>query len=144
MTNNETEKIGDIVEEIRKRVTEVDSANKIVIDKVFLGNKKIKVVNENIKNMIDLTENNDKLLEDISNRISEQTNSSLEITKAVETITISASEIEGLVIETTELTEDFKDMLIENVTIVHSLSGIVDELDHKLKYFKANKEIKEK
>jgi methyl-accepting chemotaxis protein len=140
MTNKETEKIGSIVKDIQGKVNSVNNANKLVIKNVQSGTEKIEIVNENILDIIKMTKNTDRRIEGITSSINEQGNASEEITKAVEIITDNSTKIEALSTDTTEISNNLKNILTDTIYSIEQLSKNINKLESDIEFFKIKKE----
>ena len=89
-----------------------------------------------MKQIEEHTRKNNVEIENMSNSINEQSQASSEITIAISSITDSSTEIEGLSIETTEISMNIKEALIKNQDMVNELNKLVERLEEDLKFFK--------
>jgi len=91
---------------------------------------------ENINEINEHISKNNFEIENISTSVNEQAQASSEITNAIGTITESSTEIEGLSVDTTEISDSIKDALIENQNLIKELNELVETLKRDLEFFK--------
>ena len=105
-------------------------------EKVTTGYKLAEDSRSNMLKITELTNKNNEDIYEISNSSKEQSTASQEVTLAISSITDSSTEIEGLSIETTEISMNIKEALIKNQDMVNELNKLVERLEEDLKFFK--------
>jgi len=135
-TNMETDKISDLIENVRKGVDNVREGGVIVNKKVEAGLKLSQLSIENINRITEHALKNDSDIKEISSSINEQVTASNEVTTAIDTIAQSSIEIESLSLDTSSISNDIKDSLIEKQDLINSLNELVETLKKDLDFFK--------
>ncbi|MBN2837119.1 MAG: methyl-accepting chemotaxis protein [Fusobacteriaceae bacterium] len=135
-TNKETGKIENLIASVQKGVNAVKDGSENVKNKVKSGLELSEISKESMLKIEEHTRKNNSEIEGISNSINEQSQASSEITVAISSITDSSTEIEGLSIETTEISNNIKSALISNQEMVNGLNKLVERLNEDLKFFK--------
>jgi len=135
-TNRETGKIDDLISSVQRGVNAVKDGSENVKDKVKRGLELSETSTNSMKQIEEHTRKNNVEIENMSNSINEQSQASSEITIAISSITDSSTEIEGLSIETTEISTNIKEALIKNQDMVNNLNKLVERLEEDLKFFK--------
>jgi methyl-accepting chemotaxis protein len=137
-TNGETKKIEEIIGNIQNEITAVKSANDEVEENVYGGIHLTEEVNIKIKQIIDIIFKNNQDIKNIAMLTEEQANASEEITKAVQDITENSTEIEGIGMETHEITSSITKILVDKLTEVKKLNQMSHSLTDTVNSFKVD------
>lgn len=89
-----------------------------------------------ITQISELTDKNALEINDIVTSVKEQSAASQEITIAISTITNNSTEIETLSVETSSISKEIKEILVNKQKDVDKNSTLIEELDNDLKFFK--------
>lgn len=135
-TNMETDKISSLIENVRKGVDNVKEGGVSVNQKVEEGLRLSQLSIENINKITEYALKNNSDIKEISSSITEQVTASNEVTTAIDTIAQSSIEIESLSLDTSGISNDIKDSLIEKQDLINSLDKLVDNLKKDLDFFK--------
>ena len=135
-TNKETDKIENLINSVQLGVETVKKGSDIVKEKVETGLNISEISKEDIQKIEEHTKMNNKELESISSSVNEQSQASSEITVAVSNIANSSTEIEGLSLETVEISNNVRDSLLKNQEMVVELNKLVGRLKEDLNFFK--------
>ncbi len=135
-TNKETGKISDLIVTIQHKVETVKKGGENIKDKVTNGYKLTEVSRDNMLRITELTNKNNDEIYEISSSSKEQATASQEVTQAISTIADSSTEIESLCVETTDISENIKELLQEKLVLVNKLFESAKELNNDLDFFK--------
>jgi len=135
-TNRETSKIGDLIGTIQNSVETVKIGGEKIKEKVTIGYDLAQNSRENMSKITKLTNKNNEDIYEIATSSKEQGVASQEVTQAISTITDSSTEIEALCVETTDIAQNFKNILQEKLTLIDSLLDSARELNDDLEHFK--------
>lgn len=135
-TNAETGKIEGIVKGIQGEINKVNEANSRVEVSVVEGNKLNEVVHSSIDTIMKEIEKNNLEINNITLSAEEQSIATEEITNAIGTISESSTEIEGLSIETTEISNEVVRVISESFENIENLTKLAKELKRDLEFFK--------
>lgn len=135
-TGEETKKIENIINIIQKEVDNVKSSGDISFERVAEGLKLMEISRENTIKISELTESNNNQINEIMNSSHEQSIASREITTAITTITESSIQIESLSHDTSKISEEIQDILIEKKKTIEELYEMAKELKQDLDFFK--------
>ena len=135
-TNKETNKIEELIGSVQYGVDTVKEGSDKVREKVKVGLDLTETSRKDIQKIEEHTKINNSELENISSAVNEQSQASSEITVAVSNIANSSTEIEGLSLETSEISNNVKDSLIRNQEMITNLNSLVDKLKRDLQFFK--------
>lgn len=135
-TNLETGKIEELISNIQKEVEVVKIGAEDVKVKVDEGLRLSEVSKENMSRIIENNNKNSNQIKEVSMSVDEQSNASKEITTAISIIADSSTEIEGLSIETSEISNNVKETIMRNQLLIKSLNDMVEELKTDLQFFK--------
>ncbi len=135
-TNNETYKIKELIGEIQEEVKIVGESAEEVMEKVDTGLKLSIVSKNNMDQIIKTNYENANQINEISISINEQTNASKEITSSIASITNNSTEIENFSINTTEISNNVKDAILENQNLLKELEKLIKKLMDDLTFFK--------
>ncbi len=135
-TNKETGKIGGMVKSIQGSVNGVKAKGQNMLSKVEESSKLSEVSRDNMNKIMDLTNKNNEDVGTLSTAVTEQTSASNEITEAVSFIANNSTEIEGLCLDTTEISKFIKETMIENVEFTDELKALSEKLKEDLEFFK--------
>lgn len=135
-TNKETGKISDLIVTIQQKVETVKKGGENIKDKVTDGYSLTEVSRDNMLRITELTNKNNDEIYEISSSAKEQTTASQEVTQAISTIADSSTEIEALCVETTDISENIKNLLQDKLVLVNKLFESAKELNNDLDFFK--------
>lgn len=135
-TNMETIKIEEIIKDIQNKVGDVHKGNKEVDNNLKLGITINNEVNDNINEIVNKLEIDNRHLQDITNSIQEQTISTEEISKAVSLIADSATEIEDKEQSNFEISQYISDELEDKMKDIETFNSMLDNLKKQLNKFK--------
>ena len=135
-TNKETGKIESLIGTIQTSVEKVKESGEGVKTKVDEGLKLSKLAEVSITQISELTDKNALEINDIVTSVKEQSAASQEITIAISTITNNSTEIETLSVETSSISKEIKEILVNKQKDVDKNSTLIEELDNDLKFFK--------
>ena len=135
-TNEETEKISEIVGNIQNEVQGVYSANKKVANDVRVGYELTQEVKNDITSIIEISKKTDKKIDEVILATEKQAVATDEITKAVGNISENSINIESMGIETDEIGNYIKDVLVKRMENIIKLSENVKKLKEDIDYFK--------
>ena len=135
-TNRETKKIEGLIDSIQNSVEKVKESGEGVKTKVDEGLKLSKLAEVSITQISELTDKNALEINDIVTSVKEQSAASQEITIAISTITNNSTEIETLSVETSSISKEIKEILVNKQKDVDKNSTLIEELDNDLKFFK--------
>ena len=135
-TNEETGKIEDIIVNIQQEVGKVYDANKQVEKDVVYGISITEEVNRDISSIINIAGKTDKQIEDISNSVDKQATATDEITKAVQNISENSIAIETMGLETDEIGEYIKNILVARLENLKELSSMAKDMKEDMDKFK--------
>jgi methyl-accepting chemotaxis protein len=135
-TNLETGKIEELINNIQKEVEIVKIGAEDVKIKVDEGLRLSEISKENMAKIIENNNKNSNQIKEVSMSVDEQSNASKEITTAISVIADSSTEIEGLSLDTSEISNNVKDTIMRNQILIKSLNDMVEELKKDLQFFK--------
>jgi methyl-accepting chemotaxis protein len=135
-TNLETGKIEELINNIQKEVEVVKIGAEDVKIKVDEGLRLSEISKENMAKIIENNNKNSNQIKEVSMSVDEQSNASKEITTAISVIADSSTEIEGLSLDTSEISNNVKDTIMRNQILIKSLNDMVEELKKDLQFFK--------
>ena len=135
-TNLETEKIGNIINNIQVEVKTVENANNKVSEDVNKGIEYSNAVKENIFKVIGITEENNDEIINISESTKEQSMASQDVTKAVSSIAYNAGEIERIGNQTLDTSNNITGKMNERLNDIEELNEKLNILKSEMDYFK--------
>ncbi len=135
-TNLETEKIGNIINNIQVEVKTVEKANDKVSEDVDKGIEYSNVVKENITKVIEITEENNGEIINISESTREQSIAAQDVTKAVSSIAYNAGEIERIGNQTLDTSNNISGKMNERLNEIEELNEKLNLLKSEMDYFK--------
>jgi methyl-accepting chemotaxis protein len=135
-TNKETDKISNLIENVKHGVDNVRNGGVVVNKKVEIGLKLSQLSRENINKITEFALKNSTDIKEIASSVNEQVTASNEVTSAIDTIAQSSIDIEGLSLNTTEISTNIKSSLLEKQELINSLNELVDNLKKDLDFFK--------
>lgn len=135
-TNKETDKIASLIASVQTRVKNVKNGSEHVKTNVVKGLSLTEISINNMHEISTHTRINSDDIDNILTSVNEQSLASTEITHAIGTITESSTEIEGLSVNTTEISESIKNALIDNQKLILELNDLVEKLKEDLEFFK--------
>jgi methyl-accepting chemotaxis protein len=135
-TNRETDKISNLIENVKQGVNNVRNGGVVVNKKVEVGLKLSQLSRENINKITDFALKNSSDIKEISSSVNEQVTASNEVTGAIDTIAQSSIDIESLSLTTTEISTNIKTSLLEKQELINSLNELVDNLKKDLDFFR--------
>lgn len=135
-TGEETKKIEKIINVIQSEVENVKNSGDISYEKVQSGLVLMDLSKTNTIKISELTESNNNQINEIMNSSHEQNIASKEITTAISSITESSIQIESLSQDTSQISKEIADILIEKKKTVEELYQMALELKKDLEFFK--------
>ncbi len=135
-TGDETEKIEELVVNIRNNIDKVQNANKQMVSNVQNGMKYSNIVKDGIETINLETNNNQNEIEDIALGIEEQSIATNEITEAISSVATNSEEIEELGHSTYNISQFVKEKLIKNLNETQNLAKAAEDLAFTLAEFK--------
>ncbi len=135
-TNNETQKISELIMGIQEEVEVVRLSTEDTKDKVNVGIELTNLSKENINKIIRNNKINVNSINEVTVAIEEQTIASKEISGAIENITTSSTSIESLSITTTDISKDIEKSLFNNQEKLTELNSLLEKLKSDLDFFK--------
>ena len=135
-TNKETEKISNIVNAVHEGVDKVQESMVQVSKQVEFSIVKVVSFNTKIEAINTYTLENTNDIESLATGINEQYIATQEISNAISNITESSVDIEGKMMESTILANEIKEIVVLNQERVNSLSEEVLLLQKELEFFK--------
>lgn len=135
-TSGETERIEDIILSIREEVIVVQKANEEASVDVNKGIEWTQAVTEDIRNIIDMTHQNNKEMENIYQSTKEQILATEEITKAVSNISENSVEIEGISVKTFDMANAITLLLFDKLEKLEGITHLMNELKDEVAFFK--------
>lgn len=135
-TNRETDKISDIVFNVRKEILDVKNTNDIVDAKINEGN----IISENVKTSITLivqiTEENNGAIGSITSAASEQSVAIEEITKNIENISHKIEEIDAFGYSISDGMKKVEKTINEKLESLYQIKNDLDEVNKEMEFFK--------
>lgn len=135
-TSNETDKIEDLIKSILSNVKEVRETEENVAVKVDEGRALMTQGRSYMEDISNLTKKNNEDLGQIVLAAEEQSSAAREIAIAVEQITNSSTEIEGLSHETTEISNVIRNVLLSKQNLIKELEEYTQKLKMDIGFFK--------
>ena len=135
-TSEETKKIEKIINIIQSEVESVKTSGDLSKEKVYKGLELMDISRENTVKISELTESNNNQINEIMSFSFEQSTASKEITGAITTITESSIQIESLSHDTSTISMEIQNLLIERKENVEELHKMAIELKKDLEFFK--------
>lgn len=135
-TNNETQKISELINGIQEEVEVVRLSTEDTKEKVNIGIELTNISKENIGKIIDNNKRNVNNINEITVAIEEQTIASKEISSAIENITNSSTTIESLSLTTTDISKEVENSLYTNQETLKELNSLLEKLKIDLDFFK--------
>lgn len=135
-TNDETNKIDSIINQIQFKVTEVNNANEDVEKSLTTGLLINKEVNDKINEIVSILRESNESIKDISTSIQEQNISTDEISKAVNMMADSATDIEAKETNNYEISEAIEVELTNKIEEIKEFNTLLNQLNDQLKQFK--------
>ncbi len=135
-TGDETEKIEELVTNIRENIDKVQNANKQMVSNVLRGIKYSNIVKDGIETINFETNNNQGEIDDIALGIEEQSIATNEITEAISSVASNSEEIEELGHSTYSISQFVKEKLINNLEETKNLAKAAENLTLTLSEFK--------
>lgn len=139
LTSQETGKIETIIRSIQSEIIVVKSSNTQVINAVQNGTRITQAVTTDINQIINITQQVNSAMKDISISASEQTLATEEITKAVSAIADSSVGIEKIGADTFKLSNNLTEHLLEKLDDLQELDQIINQLKQDITFFKTTK-----
>ncbi|WBW98712.1 methyl-accepting chemotaxis protein [Oceanirhabdus sp. W0125-5] len=135
-TNLETEKIGNIINNIQVEVKTVEKANNKVSEDVDKGIEYSNVVKENITKVIKITEENNSEIINISQSTKEQSMAAQDVTQAVSSIANNAGAIERIGNQTLDTANNITGKMNDRLNDIEELNEKLKLLKREMDYFK--------
>jgi len=142
-TNEETNKIEDIMKNIQREVNAVKKANDLVEVNVKTGTENSETLSENIKEIMGNARENSKDIKEILELTGEQALASEEIAKAVANITENSTEIEDLGNQTHEISRDINNLILERGNSLRTILDLIEKLKNEMKFFQTESNTRE-
>lgn len=135
-TNEETNKIEDIIKSIQIEINNVKKANDIVEGNVREGIDISMTVNSNIDEIIVVTNENNDNIEKVAFEVEEQVVATEEIMQAVANISEASTEIEESATENDFIAQKISALLVEKLSRLEEVDGATHQLDSKLSRYR--------
>ena len=135
-TNDETEKISNLVNNVQKGVTMVRNSMDEVSDKVEGVTLEINGLNTQVELINTYIKNNSDEIDNLVTGVNEQHTATQEISNAVSTITESSVDIETSMVNSSELASEVKEILSVNQMRIAELNNDLTHLKDELEFFK--------
>jgi len=135
-TNKETNKIEELITSIQSEVEVVKIGSDDIKNKVSEGLELVEVAKRNMIKIIDNNEINANEIRNITNSFNEQISASKEINTAIELIVENSTEIESLSVETTDISDNVRDTIINHQSALFELEELINKLKDDLVFFK--------
>lgn len=136
MTNSETVRIEKMVSDIKSKVENVKNVNQKVSKSVEQSSEQVEVLNDSIEQIVKIIDENNSEVENISSSIEEQTLASKEITKAIEIVVRTSSEIEEYSIENDETVNKIVEILNKKLEDMDKMQKMAKDLFEQIDGFK--------
>ena len=135
-TNDETEKISNLVNNVQKGVSMVRNSMDEVSDKVEGVTLEINSLNTQVELINTYIKNNSDEIDNLVTGVNEQHTATQEISNAVSTITESSVDIETSMVNSSELASEVKEILSVNQMRIAELNNDLTHLKDELEFFK--------
>ena len=135
-TNDETEKISSLVNNVQKGVSMVRNSMDEVSDKVEGVTLEINGLNTQVELINTYIKNNSDEIDNLVTGVNEQHTATQEISNAVSTITESSVDIETSMVDSSELASEVKEILSVNQMRIAELNNDLTHLKDELEFFK--------
>lgn len=135
-TNNETNKIGQLIDTVQSGVGNVKSSMTMVTEKVTETISEFKTLNLQIESISQNTIKNVDEIEFLVTSINEQAIGTQEISGAVSAITEGSVIIESNMVESSELIKEISETIFENQEKVNKLNENLELLEKEMEFFK--------
>ncbi len=135
-TNEETNKIDVIIKNIQDEISNVKKANDKVQVNVHEGIDISMTVNNNIDEIIVVTNENNESIEKVAYEVEEQVVATEEIMQAVANISEASTEIEESATENDFIAQKISALLAEKLNVLKEVDGATHNLDWELSKYK--------
>ncbi len=135
-TNEETNKIDVIIKNIQDEISNVKKANDKVQVNVHEGIDISMTVNNNIDEIIVVTNENNESIEKVAYEVEEQVVATEEIMQAVANISEASTEIEESATENDFIAQKISALLAEKLNVLKEVDGATHNLDLELSKYK--------
>lgn len=135
-TNNETSKIGQLIDTVQSGVGNVKSSMTMVTEKVTETISEFKTLNLQIESISENTIKNVDEIEFLVTSINEQSIGTQEVSMAVSGITEGSVVIESNMVQSSELIKEISDTIFENQEKVNKLNEDLILLEKEMEFFK--------
>ena len=135
-TNGETDKISSLIHTVQNEVHKVKNSMSGVNSKVTSTISEVSLLNKQIDLINSYTKNNTEEIGNLVTSVNEQYIATQEISNAVSTITEGSVNIESNMVESTNLSNEIKEIINTNSEKIKSLSEDLAKLKNELEYFK--------
>ena len=136
-TNKETDKISEIVSNVRTEILDVKNTNDLVDSKITQGNVISENVKTNITSIMKITEENSFAIGSITNASSEQSGAIEEITRNIEVISNTIEEIDGLGNNLSNGMKDVEEVINKKLESLYYIKNNLDKVNEVMKFFKS-------
>lgn len=135
-TNDETDKISNLVTNVQSGVSKVRSSMGEVSDKVEGVTLEINGLNTQVELINNYIQSNVSEIDNLVTGVKEQHTATQEISNAVSTITESSVDIETSMVSSSELAAEVKEILSVNQMRIAELNNDLNHLKEELEFFK--------
>ena len=135
-TNGETDKISSLIHTVQNEVHKVKNSMSGVNSKVTSTISEVSLLNKQIDLINSYTKNNTEEIGNLVTSVNEQYIATQEISNAVSTITEGSVNIESNMVESTNLSNEIKEIINTNSNKIKSLSEDLAKLKNELEYVK--------
>ncbi len=135
-TNEETNKIDEIIKNIQDEINNVKRANDKVQVNVHEGIDISMTVNNNIDEIIVVTNENNESIEKVAYEVEEQVVATEEIMQAVANISEASTEIEESATENDFIAQKISALLVNKLDILEEVDGATHNLDSELSKYR--------
>ena len=135
-TNRETDKISDIVTNVRKEIIDVKNTNDIVDAKIVEGNVISESVKNSINSILQITEENNHAIGSITHATTEQGLAIEEITRNIEIISGKSEEIDMFGNNLSNGMKIIEDTINEKLKNLYEIKNNLDKVNKEMEFFK--------
>ncbi len=135
-TNSETDKISNIVENVRKEIEDVKNTNDVVGEKVKEGDEITSSVKGSIESIRDITTKNNESISVINNATGEQKNAISEITQSIESISHKTQDIDSLGRDLHKGMKEIEETINRKLEVLYELKNNLEKIDEEMEFFK--------
>lgn len=135
-TNKETDKIAEIVFNVRNEIVSVETVTDVVDSKIKEGDAITNKVKGSIDSILEITDKNNDSIRAITNISSEQALAIEEITRNIETIGHKIDEIDGVGNKLNESMVGIEKTIYKKLNDVYELKNNLDKIESEMEFFK--------